>query len=153
MRQFLQFLSTLLPHSFAIHLHRGIQNLLMDTVGGTIGFSIPVVSTAHIFYTALVVPAADHRNECIPTFPAGQQTRIAVFGLIAVCRPCLPLEQALYLLPFLFSYDHRKESLMTIPASFVYMLGLTVVVLPTVVIQHTGIRLLHQDVFHAGICP
>lgn len=36
---------------------------------------------------------------------------------------------------------------MTIPASFVYMLGLTVVVLPTVVIQHTGIRLLHQDVF------
>jgi hypothetical protein len=33
------------------------------------------------------------------------------------------------------------------------MLGFPVVVFSAVVIQHTGIRLLHQDVFHAGICP
>ena len=42
---------------------------------------------------------------------------------------------------------------MTIPVGFVYMLGLTVVVFSAVVVQHAGIRLLHQDVFHAGICP
>lgn len=58
----------------------------------TVGFSISVVSTAHIFHAALAVPAADHRNERIPTFLAGQQSRIAVLGLIAVCRSCLPLE-------------------------------------------------------------
>ena len=49
-----------------------IQCFLMDSVGGAIGFSIPVVSTAYIFHTALAVPAADHRNERIPTFLAGQ---------------------------------------------------------------------------------
>ena len=42
---------------------------------------------------------------------------------------------------------------MTIPVGFVNTLDLTAVVLPAVVIQHAGIRLLHQDVFHAGICP
>ena len=93
-----------------------------------------MVSTAYIFYTTLAVPAADHRNERIPTFPAGQQSRIAVLGLIAVCGAGLLLEQALYLLPFLFSDDHRKEPLMTIPVGFVYMLGLTVVVFSAVVI-------------------
>ena len=86
-------------------------------------------------------------------FPAGQQPRIAVLGLIAVCGPCLPLEQALYLLPFLFFYDHRKEILMTIPVGFVYMLGLTVVVFSAVVVQHAGVRFFHQNVFHTGICP
>jgi len=110
MRQFLQFLSTLLPRSFGIRLHRGIQHLLMDTVGGTIDFSIPVVSTAYIFHTTFAVPAANHRNKRIPTFPAGQQPRIAVFGLIAVCWAGLLFEQALYLLPFLFSYDYGEES-------------------------------------------
>ena len=79
----------------------------MDTVGSTIGFSISVVSTAHIFHTTLAVPAADHRNERIPTFPASQQPRVTVLGLIAVCRAGLLFEQALHLLPFLFSYDHR----------------------------------------------
>ncbi len=106
----------------------------MDTMGGAIGFSIPLVSTAYIFYTTLAVPAADHRNERIPTFPAGQQSRIAVLGLIAVCGASLLFEQALYLLPFLFSYDYGEESLMTMPVGFVYMLGLTVVVFSAVVI-------------------
>ena len=151
--QLLQVLGTLLSHSFGILPHRCIQHLLMNTVGGAIGFSIPVISTAHIFHTALAVPTADHRNERIPTFPTVQQSRITVLGLIAVCGPCLPLEQALYLLPFLFFYDHRKESLMTIPVSFVYMLGLTVVALPAVVVQHTGVRFFHQNVFHANISP
>ena len=90
--QLLYFLGALLSHSFGILLHLGIQYLLMDTVGGAIGFSIPVIPTAYIFHTALAVPAADHRNERIPTFPAGQQSRIAVLGVIAVCGPCLPLE-------------------------------------------------------------
>ena len=90
--QLLYFLGTLLPHSLGTRLHRGIQYLLMDTVGGAIGFSIPVIPTAHIFHTALAVPAADHRNERIPTFSAGQQPRVTVLGLIAVCGPCLPLE-------------------------------------------------------------
>ena len=81
-------------------------------------FSIPVVSTAHIFYTALAIPATDHRNERIPTFLAGQQSRVTVLGLIAVCGAGLLFELALHLLPFL----------MTIPVGFVYMLGLTVVV-------------------------
>ena len=80
----------------------------MDTVGGAIRFSIPVIPTAHIFHTTFAVPAADHRNERIPTFLAGQQSCIAVLGLIAVCGAGLLLEQALYLLPFLFFYDHRK---------------------------------------------
>ena len=92
----------------------------MDTVGSTIGFSISVVSTAHIFHTALAVPAADHRNERIPTFLAGQQSRIAVLGLIAVYGAGLLFELALYLLPFLFSYDYGEESLMTIPVGFIY---------------------------------
>ena len=106
----------------------------MDTMGGAIGFSIPLVSTAYIFYTTLAVPAADHRNERIPTFPAGQQSRIAVLGLIAVCGASLLFEQALYLLPVLFSYDYGEESLMTMPVGCVYMLGLTVVVFSAVVI-------------------
>ena len=126
--QLLYFLGTLLSHSFGILLHRGIQCLLMDTVGSTMVFSIPVVSTAHIFYTALAIPATDHRNERIPTFLAGQQSRVTVLGLIAVCGAGLLFEQALHLLPFLFSDDYGKESLMTIPVGFVYMLGLTVVV-------------------------
>ena len=125
----------------------------MDTVGGAIGFSIPVIPTAHIFHTALAVPAADHRNERIPTFLAGQQSRVTVLGLIAVCGASLLFEQALYLLPFLFSDDYGKESLMTIPVGFVYMLGLTVVVFSAVVVQHAGVRFFHQNVFHAGICP
>ena len=62
-------------------------------------------------------------------------------------------EQALYLLPFLFSYDYGEESLMTIPVGFIYMLGLTVVVFSAVVVQHAGVRFFHQDVFHTGICP
>ena len=106
----------------------------MDTMGGAIGFSIPMISTAHIFHTALAIPATDHRNERIPTFLAGQQSRVTVLGLIAVCGASLPFEQALYLLPFLFSYDYGEESLMTIPVGFVYMLGLTVVVFSAVVI-------------------
>ena len=76
-----------------------------------------------------------------------------VLGLIAVCRAGLLLEQALYPLPFRPFYDHRKESLMTIPVGFVYMLGLTVVVFSAVVVQHAGVRFFHQDVFHTGICP
>ena len=72
------------PQLFCVIPNGFIQNLLMDTVGSTIGFSIPVVSTAHIFHTTLAVPAANHRNERIPTFLAGQQSRIAVLGLIAV---------------------------------------------------------------------
>ena len=130
--QLLYFLGTLLPYSLGIRLHRGIQYLLMDTVGGTIGFSISVVPTAHIFHTTLSVPATDHRNERIPTFPAGQQPRVTVLGLIAVCGASLLFEQALYLLPFLFSDDHRKESLMTIPVGFVNTLDLTVVILPAI---------------------
>ena len=122
-------------------------------MGGAIGFSIPVIPTAHIFYTALAVPAADHRNERIPTFSAGQQPRVTVLGLIAVCGASLLFEQALYLLPFLFSYDYGEESLMTIPVGFVYMLGLTVVVFSAMVVQHAGVRLLHQNVFHTGVCP
>ena len=125
----------------------------MNTVGGAIGFSIPVIPTAHIFHTALAVPAADHRNERIPTFSAGQQPRVTVLGLIAVCGASLLFEQALYLLPFLFSYDYGEESLMTIPVGFIYMLGLTVVVFSAVVVQHAGVRFFHQDVFHTGICP
>lgn len=125
----------------------------MNTVGGAIGFSIPVIPTAHIFHTALAVPAADRRNECIPTFPAGQQPRVTVLGLIAVYGAGLLFEQALYLLPFLFSYDYGEESLMTIPVGFIYMLGLTVVVFSAVVVQHAGVRFFHQDVFHTGICP
>ena len=125
----------------------------MNTVGGAIRFSIPVVSTAHIFHTTLAVPAADHRDERIPTFLAGQQSCVTVLGLIAVCGASLLFEQALYLLPFLFSDDHRKESLMTIPVGFIYMLGLTVVVFSAVVVQHAGVRFFHQDVFHTGICP
>ena len=62
-------------------------------------------------------------------------------------------EQALYLLPFLFSDDHRKESLMTIPVGFVNTLDLTVVILPAMVVQHAGVRFFHQNVFHTGICP
>ena len=116
--QLLYFLGTLLPHSLGIRLHRGIQYLLMDTVGSTIGFSIPVVSTAHIFHTTLAIPAANHRNERIPAFLAGQQSRVTVLGLIAVCGASLLFEQALYLLPFLFSYDYGEESLMTIPVGF-----------------------------------
>ena len=42
---------------------------------------------------------------------------------------------------------------MTIPVGFVYMLGLTVVVFSAMVVQHAGIRLLHQNVFHTGVCP
>ena len=122
--QLLYFLGTLLPHSFGTRLHLGIQHLLMDTVGGAIGFSIPVIPTAHIFHTTLAIPATDHRNERIPTFLAGQQSRVTVLGLIAVCGAGLLFEQALYPLPFLFSYDYREESLMTIPVGFVYMLGL-----------------------------
>ena len=132
--QFLLLFSHLNPHGLGKLLPRGIQHLLMDTMGGAIGFSIPLVSTAYIFYTTLAVPAADHRNERIPTFPAGQQFRIAVLGLIAVCGASLLFEQALYLLPFLFSYDYGEESLMTMPVGFVYMLGLTVVVFSAVVI-------------------
>lgn len=93
------------------------------------------------------------RNERIPTFLAGQQSRVTVLGLIAVCGASLLFEQALYLLPFLFSDDYGKESLMTIPVGFVYMLGLTVVVFSAVVVQHAGVRFFHQNVFHAGICP
>ena len=125
----------------------------MDTVGGAIRFSIPVVSTAYIFHTALAIPAADHRNERIPTFLAGQQSRVTVLGLIAVCGASLLFEQALYLLPFLFFYDHRKEPLMTIPVGFVYMLGFSVIILPAMVVQHTGVRFFHQNVLHAGIFP
>ena len=132
--QLLYFLGTLLLHSFSTRLHLGIQYLLTDTVGGAIGFSIPMIPTAHIFHTALAIPATDHRNERIPTFPAGQQSRIAVLGLIAVCEASLLFEQALYLLPFLFSYDYGEESLMTMPVGFVYMLGLTFVVFSAVVI-------------------
>ena len=72
--------------------HLFIQCFLMNTVGTAITLAIPMISTAHIFHTALAVPAADHRNERIPTFPAGQQSRIAVLGPIAVCGSCLPLE-------------------------------------------------------------
>ena len=50
------------------------------------------MTPALIFHTALAIPAANHRNERIPAFTAGQQPRIAVLGLIAVCGPCLPLE-------------------------------------------------------------
>ena len=125
----------------------------MNTVGGAIGSSIPMISTAHIFHTTLAVPAADHRNERIPTFLAGQQSRVTVLGLIAVCGPCLSLEHALYLFLFLFFYNHRKESLMTIPVGFVYMLDSAVVILPAMVVQNAGVRFFHQNVFHAGICP
>ena len=71
--QLLYFLGTLLSHSFGTRLHLFIQHLLMNTVGGTIRFSVPVVAPADVFHTAAAVPAADHRNERIPTFPAGQQ--------------------------------------------------------------------------------
>lgn len=40
MCQLLQFRGTLLSHSFGILLHRSIQYLLMNTVGGAIGFSL-----------------------------------------------------------------------------------------------------------------
>ena len=95
----------------------------MNAVGGAVGFSIPMIPTAHIFHTALAVPAANHRNERIPTFSAGQQPRVTVLGLIAVCRTALLFEQVLYLLPFLFSYDYGEESLMTIPVGFIYMVS------------------------------
>ena len=42
---------------------------------------------------------------------------------------------------------------MTIPVGFVYMLGLTVVVFSAMGVQHAGVRLLHQNVFHTGVCP
>lgn len=153
LRQFLQFFRTALTSCENEFPHHRIQHLLVDTVGGAIGFSIPMISTAHIFHTTLAVPAADHRNERIPTFPAGQQSRIAVLGLIAVCGAGLLFEQALYLLPFLFSDDYGNESLMTIPVGFVYMLGFSVIILPAMVVQHTGVRFFHQNVLHAGICP
>ena len=75
----------IIPDSF-------IQNFFMNPVRAAITFPVPVVTPADVFHTAAAVPAADHRNECIPTFTAGQQSRIAVLGLIAVCRSCLPLE-------------------------------------------------------------
>ena len=42
---------------------------------------------------------------------------------------------------------------MTIPVGFVYMLGFSVIILPAMVVQHTGVRFFHQNVLHAGICP
>ena len=74
--QLLYFLGTLLSHSFGTRLHLFIQHLLMNTVGGTIRFSVPLVAPADVFHTAAAVPAADHRNERIPTFPAGQQPSV-----------------------------------------------------------------------------
>ena len=122
--------------------------------GRAIGFSIPVIPTAHIFHTALAVPAANHRNERIPTFPAGQQPRVTVLGLIAVCGASLLFEQALYLLPIpVFPMITGKNPSSTIPVGFVYMLGFSVVVFSAVVVQHAGVRLLHQNVFHTGVCP
>ena len=90
--QLLYFLGTPLPHSLGIRLHLGIQYLLMATVGSTIGFSISVVSTAHLFHTTLAVPAADHGTEHVPAFLTGQQPRVTVLGLIAVCRAALLFE-------------------------------------------------------------
>lgn len=34
-----------------------------------------------------------------------------------------------------------------------YMLGFSVIILPAMVVQHTGVRFFHQNVLHAGIFP
>ncbi len=59
-----------------------------------------VVDLRRALPSVFLRPGAQHgwtvkmnsRNERIPAFTAGQQPRIAVLGLIAVCGPCLPLE-------------------------------------------------------------
>ena len=77
--QLLYFLGTLLSHSFGTRLHLFIQHLLMNTVGGTIRFSVPVVAPADVFHTAAAVPVADHGTEHVPAFLTGQQPGITVY--------------------------------------------------------------------------
>lgn len=45
-------------------------------------------------------------------------------------------------------YDIRKKIF-----DSMLMLGFTVVVFSAMVVQHAGVRLLHQNVFHTGVCP
>ena len=123
----------------------------MNTVGGAVALTIPMVPTAHIFHTAVAVPIAYHGDEHIAAFLAYQQTCVSVLSLIPICRPGLLLEQSLHLLPFLPLYHDRKEVLVAIPFFFIEPLDLAAVGFAAVVIQHAGVCLLYQHIFDAGI--
>ena len=113
----------------------------MDTVGGTIGFSISVVSTAHIFHTTLAVPAADHGTEHAPAFLTGQQSSITVLCTIIDRRTRLLFQQRLSLLPDCFFNDNRIEILVTKPVRFADSSRFAAEIFPTVVDQHAGMAL------------
>ena len=122
----------------------------MNAVRAAIVFSIPLVAPADVFHTAAAVPAADHRNECIPTFTAGQQSRIPVLCTIVHRRTRLLLQPYLNLLPSCFLNDNRIKILVAKPVCFVDGSRFAAEIFPAVVDQHAGIDLLYQHIFHTG---
>lgn len=111
--QFLQFLRTALTSRGSELPYPRIQCFLVDTVGGTIGFAVPVVAFANIFHTAATVPIVDYRNKQIAALGAGQKPRITMLDLIAGSRgiPGVLVQQLLHLIPILSLDNDRIDAL------------------------------------------
>lgn len=104
MCQLLQFRGTLLSHSFGILLHRSIQYLLMNTVGGAIGFSLSKLehnspedyaAALYGFYNderiaeKLIVNPIRNNGDCYTTHDAYELSyvpRPLPDGTVAICQ-------------------------------------------------------------------
>lgn len=141
------------PHGLDKLQHRCIQHLLMDAVRAAVAFSIPMVALTDILHTPLAVPVPDHRHKGTSALFAENQSGVAVFRLVSIGRAGLRFQFLLSLLPDVTLNNSRKEVFVPVPLRLLQSLRLATVSFRSVIDQHPGIGLLHQDIFYAGICP
>ena len=142
-----------IPNCCEILPHHGVQRFLVDTVGATIAFPVPVIAPAHIFHPLVSTPVSNHRNERVPALLTGKQSGIAVLGLVPIGWTGLLFHSPLNCLPLLPGDNDGEEALMPVPLTWGQPFYFSTVGLRAVVHQRAGIGLLHQYIFDTGISP